>query len=46
MSALKPGLIGAGVFGGYHAGKTATSEQKTYVGVFEQDQDRSDDLAD
>ena len=46
MSALKTGLIGAGVFGGYHAGKIATSEQTTFVGVFDPDQDRSADLAD
>lgn len=46
MSALKTGLIGAGVFGGYHAGKIAISEQTIFVGVFDPDQDRSADLAD
>ena len=45
MSALKTGLVGAGVFGGYHAGKIAESEQTAFVGVFDPDQDRSAELA-
>ena len=46
MPALKAGLVGAGVFGGYHAGKIAESEHARFVGVFDPDQDRSASLAD
>ncbi|MEL7231866.1 MAG: Gfo/Idh/MocA family oxidoreductase [Pseudomonadota bacterium] len=45
MSKLKTGLIGAGVFGGYHAGKIAASEQTEFVGVFDPDQPRCAALA-
>ena len=37
MSKLKTGLIGAGVFGGYHAGKIAPSDLTEFVGVFDPD---------
>ena len=40
MTILKTGLIGAGVFGGYHAGKIATSDKTEFIGVFDPDQAR------
>ncbi|MEM9939932.1 MAG: Gfo/Idh/MocA family oxidoreductase, partial [Pseudomonadota bacterium] len=40
MAHLKTGLIGAGVFGGYHAGKIAASDLTDFVGVFDPDQAR------
>lgn len=46
MGQLKTGLIGAGVFGGYHAGKIAGSERTEFVGLFDPDQDRCAALAD
>ena len=46
MPALKTGLIGAGVFGGYHAGKIAASDQTVFLGVFDPDQARAQVLAD
>ena len=46
MTQLKVGLIGAGVFGGYHAGKIAASEQTEFVGVFDPDTVRCGALAD
>ena len=46
MGQLKTGLIGAGVFGGYHAGKIAASERTDCVGLFDPDQDRCAVLAD
>ncbi|MEO1553156.1 MAG: Gfo/Idh/MocA family oxidoreductase [Pseudomonadota bacterium] len=45
MSALNTGLVGAGVFGGYHAGKIAASDQTTFIGVFDPDQVRANGLA-
>ncbi len=45
MGILKTGLIGAGVFGGYHAGKIAGSDRTEFVGVFDPDQVRGADLA-
>ncbi len=45
MSVLKTGLIGAGVFGGYHAGKIAASRQTDFVGVFDPDAARCAHLA-
>ena len=45
MSVLKTGLVGAGVFGGYHAGKIAASDQTDFIGVFDPDQARSVELA-
>ncbi|WP_084396038.1 Gfo/Idh/MocA family protein [Henriciella aquimarina] len=45
MSSLKVGLIGAGVFGGYHAGKIADSKRAQLAGVFDPDQSRAEVLA-
>ena len=45
MAKLKTGLIGAGVFGGYHAGKIDGSERTDFVGLFDPDQVRCDALA-
>ncbi|MCZ4299023.1 Gfo/Idh/MocA family protein [Henriciella marina] len=42
---LKMGLIGAGVFGGYHAGKIAESQTTDFVGVFDPDTARAAELA-
>ena len=46
MSSLKVGLVGAGVFGGYHAGKAAASGRAVFAGVFDPDTDRATVLAD
>ncbi len=46
MGQLKTGLIGAGVFGGYHAGKIAVSDRTDFVGLFDPDQERCAALAD
>jgi len=45
LAILKTGLIGAGVFGGYHAGKIAGSARTGFVGVFDPDQARCAALA-
>ena len=45
MAGLKTGLVGAGVFGGYHAGKIAGSELTEFVGVFDPDAARCAALA-
>ena len=45
MAVLKTGLIGAGVFGGYHAGKIAGSAKTEFVGVFDPDKERCSVLA-
>lgn len=45
MAGLKTGLVGAGVFGGYHAGKIARSERTEFLGVFDPDADRCAALA-
>ena len=45
MSKLKTGLVGAGVFGGYHAGKIVLSEKTDFVGVFDPDAARCAALA-
>ena len=45
MSKLKTGLVGAGVFGGYHAGKIASSDKTDFVGVFDPDAARCAALA-
>ena len=45
MANLKTGLVGAGVFGGYHAGKIAAASQTEFVGVFDPDSDRCAALA-
>ena len=46
MSTLATGLIGVGVFGGYHAGKIAASDHTDFVGVFDPDQARASAFAD
>ena len=43
---LKAGVIGAGVFGGYHAGKYAGMPGVQFVGVFDMDGARAQALAD
>ena len=45
MTSLKTGLIGAGVFGGYHAGKVAGSDLTDFLGVFDPDAGRCAALA-
>lgn len=45
MAGLKTGLVGAGVFGGYHAGKIAGSDKTDFVGVFDPDAARCAVLA-
>lgn len=45
MAVLKTGLIGAGVFGGYHAGKIAASTRTEFMGVFDPDPARNEALA-
>ncbi len=45
MVQLKVGLIGAGVFGAYHAGKIAGSDQTEFIGVFDPDTTRGAELA-
>ncbi|MEM7460137.1 MAG: Gfo/Idh/MocA family oxidoreductase [Pseudomonadota bacterium] len=45
MAGLKTGLVGAGVFGGYHAGKIAGSEATEFIGVFDPDAARCAALA-
>lgn len=42
---LNIGLIGAGVFGGYHANKLAVLDKANFVGVFDPDSDRKNALA-
>lgn len=43
---LKLGLIGAGVFGGYHANKISQNERAIFTGVFDPDAERAQALAD
>ncbi len=43
---LKTGVVGAGVFGAYHAAKHAASDRADFVGVFDTDPARADSLAD
>lgn len=42
---LRVGLVGAGVFGGYHANKLAAHKDVEFVGVFDPDITRASDLA-
>lgn len=42
---LRMGVIGAGVFGGYHANKCATHDRVHFVGVFDTDYARAQILA-
>lgn len=46
MGVLRAGVIGAGVFGGYHAGKYATLPDVRFVGVLDMDPVRAGVLAD
>ena len=43
---LKTGLVGAGVFGGFHAAKHDASPRADLVGVWDTDPDRAEALAD
>lgn len=45
MTSLRTGLVGAGVFGGYHAGKIAEASETAFVGVFDADASRAGELA-
>ena len=45
MRKLKVGLVGAGVFGGYHANKLAAYSAATFIGVFDPDARRCAALA-
>ena len=45
MASLKTGLVGAGVFGGYHAGKCAAHSRVNFVGVYDTDYARAQALA-
>jgi len=46
MKTLKTGLLGAGVFGAYHAGKIDQSGHTEFIGVFDPDLLRQQALAD
>ena len=43
---LRAGVVGAGVFGGYHASKYAAHDRTELVGVYDPDQDRAQAHAD
>ncbi|MEZ5920540.1 MAG: Gfo/Idh/MocA family oxidoreductase [Parvularculaceae bacterium] len=43
--ALKTGVVGAGIFGGFHAGKLAANPRSTFLGVFDPDTARAAALA-
>lgn len=45
LASLKVGLVGAGVFGGYHASKIAASCRTQFIGVFDPDKVRCSELA-
>jgi predicted dehydrogenase len=45
MGVLKAGVIGAGVFGGYHAGKYAGMPDVDFVGVYDTHPERAEALA-
>ena len=45
MGVLKAGVIGAGVFGGYHAGKYAALPEVEFVGVYDTHSERAEALA-
>jgi predicted dehydrogenase len=45
MGVLKAGVIGAGVFGGYHSGKYASLQGVDFVGVLDMDGARAEALA-
>lgn len=43
--ALRCGVVGAGVFGGFHAGKYAAHERAQLVGIYDHNPERAADLA-
>ena len=45
MANLRVGLAGAGVFGGFHAGKIASAPDVTFAGVFDPNEERAAALA-
>ena len=45
MSKLKVGVAGAGVFGNYHAQKAAASARTEFMGVYDIDQARAEQVA-
>ena len=45
-SPLRAGVIGAGVFGGYHAGKYVENPDTTLTAIFDPDKERAQALAD
>lgn len=45
MTELKVGVAGAGVFGNYHAQKAAASARVEFVGVYDIDQERAEQVA-
>jgi len=45
MAVLKAGVIGAGVFGGYHAGKYASLDEVEFAGVYDTHAERAEALA-
>lgn len=45
QDSVKVGLVGAGVFGGYHANKLAVLDRVDFVGVFDPDISRASELA-
>jgi predicted dehydrogenase len=45
MGKVRAGVIGAGVFGGHHAGKYASDPRVAFVGVFDSDPERGQALA-
>lgn len=45
-SPLRAGVIGAGVFGGYHAGKYVENSDTTLTAIFDPDMERAQALAD
>lgn len=44
-SMIRAGVVGAGVFGGFHAGKYVANERAELVGVYDPDADRARELA-
>lgn len=42
---LRAGVVGAGVFGGYHSGKYAVDERTEFIGVFDPVRDRARAIA-
>ena len=42
---VRAGVVGAGVFGGFHAGKYAADERARLVGIYDPDLERARELA-